>query len=753
MIKFFPIKPIYLALLVLQIYLVTFHLSILTFGIVTFSLLALRYQYPFQKVAKTGLILVAFALYFNLIQYQANHLSKHYPEQISSIQPIPDSISLNGDLLSFRGYEKGRLYQVYYRLKSKSEYDFFQQLTSPVELSLEASLELPEEEGNFQGFNYQAYLKSQGIYQIAQVKQIKHIKPLKTLSPISVLQTWRRKLIVFIQRQFPNPMKHYMTGLLLGYLDKDFDQMSDIYSQLGIIHLFALSGMQVGFFIKYFRYGLLRLGLTQESVNLLQIPFSFLYAGLTGFSISVNRSLLQALFRQAEIKGLDNLALSLLSLFILMPQALMTTGGILSFAYAFLLSSLSFDHLKPIKASLYQTLSLTIGILPILIWYFASFQPLSLLLTILLSLIFDSFMLPVLSLVLILSPIIVISQINPIFHVLEGLLERLANWTGQAWIFGSPNAISLLIIMLALGLLADRIRLKKRSWPLLIAILTSFFLVKHPLENEITIVNVGQGDSIFIRDMTGKTILIDVGGKVTFKTKEDWQEGHFDSNAQRTLIPYLKNRGVSHIDHLILTHTDTDHIGDLEVVAKQFSVGQILVSSGSLTQADFVLRLKKLGLPIRQVRAGEQLTIMSSPLTFLYPSQVGDGGNDDSLVLYGKLLNQTFLFTGDLEEDGEKTLIEQYPKLKVDILKAGHHGSKGSSQEVFLDHIQPKIALISAGKNNRYQHPHTETLERFAERNILVCRTDQEGAIRFRGWQNWHIETVKPKTDKDNDFD
>lgn len=733
--------------MVLQVYLVTFHFSILTFGILTFSLSALYYQYPFKRVAKTGLILVAFALYFNFIQYQANQLGKHYPEAISYIQPIPDSISLNGKLLSFRGYNNGKRYQAYYHLKSKSEYDFFKQLVSPVELSLEASLELPEEEGNFQGFNYRSYLKSQGIYQIAQIKQIKQIDPVQNVSPIGILQTWRRQLIVFIQEQFPNPMKHYMTGLLLGYLDKDFDQMSDIYSQLGIIHLFALSGMQVNFFIKRFRYGLLRIGFTQESVNLLQIPFSFLYASLTGFSISVNRSLLQALFRQADIKNLDNVALSLLSLFTIMPQSLMTTGGILSFAYAFLLSILSFDHLKPIKASLYQTLILSVGILPILIWYFASFQPLSLLLTILLSLVFDCLMLPVLSLVFLLSPIIVIKQINPIFHVLESFLERLANWTGQGWVFGNPNALSLLVIILALGLLADRIRLKQRIWPLLLASLTCFFLVKHPLENEVTIVNVGQGDSIFIRDMVGKTILIDVGGKVTFKTKEDWQKGHFDSNAQRTLIPYLKSRGISHIDHLVLTHTDMDHIGDLEVVAKQFNIGQILVSPGSLTQSDFVLRLKKLRLPIQQVTAGKQLNIMGSSLTFLYPNQIGDGSNDDSLVLYGKLLNQTFLFTGDLEEEGEKTLIEHYPKLKVDILKAGHHGSKGSSKEVFLDHIQPKLALISAGKNNRYQHPHTETLERFAERRITVYRTDKEGAIRFRGWQNWQIETVRQKTD------
>ncbi|MDX5039081.1 ComEC/Rec2 family competence protein, partial [Streptococcus suis] len=101
-----------------------------------------------------------------------------------------------------------------------------------------------------------------------------------------------------------------------------------------------------------------------------------------------------------------------------------------------------------------------------------------------------------------------------------------------------------------------------------------------------------------------------------------------------------------------------------------------------------------------------------------------------------------FLFTGDLEQ-GELDLIETYPNLPVDVLKAGHHGSKGSSYPEFLDHIGAKIALVSAGENNRYKHPHQETLDRFDSRNIQVYRTDQQGAIRFRGWKEWRIETVR----------
>ena len=267
--------------------------------------------------------------------------------------------------------------------------------------------------------------------------------------------------------------------------------------------------------------------------------------------------------------------------------------------------------------------------------------------------------------------------------------------------------------------------------------------VKHPLTNEVTMVDVGQGDSIFLRSMKGDTILIDVGGKVTFGSKEKWQEGSQTSNAEKTLIHYLQARGVSQIDHLVLTHTDTDHIGDLEEVAKRFKIKEICVSQGALTKPSFVKRLRTLKRPVHTLKAGDKLPMMGSKLQVLYPNKIGDGGNNDSIVLYGKLLGSSFLFTGDLEKEGEEELMASYPTLRASVLKAGHHGSKGSSSEAFLDQLHPSLALVSAGENNRYKHPNDETLERFKQRHIKVLRTDKDGAIRFKGWFKWSSETVR----------
>lgn len=142
--------------------------------------------------------------------------------------------------------------------------------------------------------------------------------------------------------------------------------------------------------------------------------------------------------------------------------------------------------------------------------------------------------------------------------------------------------------------------------------------------------------------------------------------------------------------------------------------------------------------------AGQRLKIFDRYLEVLYPLTPGDGKNNDSIVLYGELYGKNFLFTGDLEEPGERALLAHYPSLTVDVLKVGHHGSKTSSSEPFIKAINPSIALISCGLDNRYGHPNTETLTTFRTYGIQTFRTDESGAIKFeKNSKSWHISTVK----------
>ena len=234
-------------------------------------------------------------------------------------------------------------------------------------------------------------------------------------------------------------------------------------------------------------------------------------------------------------------------------------------------------------------------------------------------------------------------------------------WQVDLWSLDNPMHGFLILLLISLALVYD-LRKNIKSLAVLSLLITGlFFLTKHPLENEITMLDVGQGESIFLRDITGKTILIDIGGKAESDKKiEKWQEKTTTSNAQRTLIPYLKSRGVSKIDQLILTNTDKEYVGDLLEVTKAFHVGEILVSKGSLKQKQFVAELQATQIKVRSVTMGENLPIFGSQLEVLSPRKIGDGGHEDSLILYGKLLDKHFLFTGNLEEKGEKDLLKQY---------------------------------------------------------------------------------------------
>ena len=178
-------------------------------------------------------------------------------------------------------------------------------------------------------------------------------------------------------------------------------------------------------------------------------------------------------------------------------------------------------------------------------------------------------------------------------------------------------------------------------------------------------------------------------------------------------------------------------------MTKAFHVGEILVSKGSLKQKEFVAELQVTQTKVRSVTAGENLTIFGGYLEVLSPRKMGDGGYDDSLVLYGKLLDKNFLFTGNLGEKGEKDMLKHYPDLEVDVLKASQHGSKNSSSPAFLEKLKPELTLISVGKSNRTKLPHQETLTRLETINSKVYRTDQQGAIRFKGWNSWKIESVR----------
>ena len=727
----FPVPKIYLSFLLLWLYYAIFSASFIALLGFVFLLLCLFIQYPWKIVIKVFLVSSLFASWFVYQKWQQEEASQYLVDSVQTVRILPDTIKVNGDSLSFRGKADGRIFQVYYKFETEAEKEQFQHLTDIYEIELEGKLSESQGQRIFGGFDYQAYLKIQGIYQILNIKRVQSLKIVSSLDIGEHLSSLRRKAVVWIKTKFPDPMRNYMTGLLLGHLDTDFEEMNELYSSLGIIHLFALSGMQVGFFMNVFKNAVLRLGLSQEKFRWLAYPFSLIYAGLTGFSASVIRSLLQKLLAQHGFKGLDNFALTILILFLVMPNFFLSTGGVLSCAYAFILTMTSKEE-QGVKAILRESLIISLGILPILTFYFSEFQPWSILLPFAFSFLFDLVLLPLLSILFCLSFIYPVTQVNFIFEGLESIIRFVAQNTSKPIVFGQPSLWVLLALLLILALLYDSRKNWKRLSLLVFIVSTLFILTKYPLENEITLIDIGQGQSVFLRDLTGKTILIDVGKDEEDEDKEAWQEKTTSSQVQRNLIPYLKSRGVAEIDQLILTNSDDKQLENLLEVSRAFEIKEIILEEESLAQKDLLEKLKLNKMIISSIKTKKQISIFGSQLNMIDTKKSQD--KTSQTFLHGKLLNQTFLIARNLKE---KDLLKNYPDLQADVVIMGQHDKQSSSNSELFKKLKSKITIISAEKKRRGN----DSQSQLSLDSSKLYRLKQEGSLRFRGWNSWKLET------------
>ncbi|MEX2008318.1 MAG: ComEC/Rec2 family competence protein [Candidatus Spechtbacterales bacterium] len=226
--------------------------------------------------------------------------------------------------------------------------------------------------------------------------------------------------------------------------------------------------------------------------------------------------------------------------------------------------------------------------------------------------------------------------------------------------------------------------------------------------------DVGQGDAIFIETPAGYQVLIDGGrdGTVMLEQLADAMPAHD-----------------RHIDMVIATHTDADHIGGLVAVLERFEVGELLAGE-VVAESDVAGGATERGVPIRLVERGDQFTFDNNiRLLVLFPTSEflkNASDNDTSVVTKLTYGNDTFLFTGDLEKRGEFALVQAGIDLDVDVLKLGHHGSNTSSTAWFLSAATPNLAIIQVGKNP-YGHPHTEVLSRLGA--VPVLRNDLQGDI------------------------
>ncbi|MGU8451684.1 MBL fold metallo-hydrolase [Clostridium perfringens] len=233
----------------------------------------------------------------------------------------------------------------------------------------------------------------------------------------------------------------------------------------------------------------------------------------------------------------------------------------------------------------------------------------------------------------------------------------------------------------------------------------------------VTYLNVGQGDSELIQ-VNGINMLIDAG-----------------TNAgANDLVKDLKNRGIKTIDIAIATHPHEDHIGGMDEVLENFDVKSFYapkVAHTTKTYENMLKAVKNEGLKIKQIKEGTKIDLGKDTEVQVYSpvkSQYEELNNYSPVmkISYGQ---NSFMFTGDAESLVEKEILNENKDLKADVLKLGHHGSHSSTSEEFLKVVDPSIAIVSCAKDNKYGHPHKETMSNLKKAGITVYETFRDGDI------------------------
>jgi competence protein ComEC len=253
---------------------------------------------------------------------------------------------------------------------------------------------------------------------------------------------------------------------------------------------------------------------------------------------------------------------------------------------------------------------------------------------------------------------------------------------------------------------------------------------------ELTVLDVGQGDSLFVVSPGGKTLLIDGGGAFG---GFPGHEGHNGVDpGEEAVSPYLWSRGFQRLDVVALTHAHQDHLGGLTAILENFRVARLWigreVSSQALTRLEDLARERK--IPIEHELRGKSFRWDGVEGDFLWPEIAPEevapsAKNNDSLVLRLHFGSETILLPGDAEKQVERqVLLENSAEaLQSTVLKVGHHGSKNSTIPEFLAAVQPRVGIISAGEENPYGHPNAELLERLENAGVRILRTDRDGAV------------------------
>ena len=538
-----------------------------------------------------------------------------------------------------------------------------------------------------------------------------------------------------------------IAALLIGDKSQLADQHKRTFQATGVSHLMAISGLHVGL-VFLFVCQLIKWLLMPFAQIFYRCPRQFIvlppallaafsYSAMAGFAVSTQRAFVMlSVFVVCRLIARDNSLLRVLLIaagIILMldPLSILDVGFWLSCGAVFIiaLAGLRFKNL-----TLYQLQPLLwLGMLPMSMAFFGQVSLISPLVNLLMVPLFCSILIPLVLLAFVLSQLgletpnrILIDSLAQVFEYIYTLLEKLSRLE-LALIYPTWYSLVFAALMI-IGAYAiwrrARAKLTLSAIAFLCLILAFIWSQDeyHKNEVEIALLDVGQGLSMVVQ---AKDYVL------VYDTGPAYQSGF--NAAEAVLIPYLRHRGISHIDTLIISHADNDHIGGFAILSETIEVGEIFTS-----------RLDRIP-EATLCETGQKWHVGAIKFEIISPqADTPQGSNNLSCVL--SISNGTFraLITGDIEKQVERFLLEEGIDLKADFLLVPHQGSKTSSTAKFIDAVDPIIGLIAAGYRNHYGHPHASVVERYTNRSIKLMSTVENGSIllKFNG-KDWAINTFR----------
>lgn len=590
---------------------------------------------------------------------------------------------------------------------------------------------------NLGSFNYERWLFYKRIDATGYVRTSEDNQRInaKAFSIDKLRQTIRYSLLDVLEKK---EFGGVINALIIGDRSLIPDTQWSLFKSTNTTHLSVISGLHIGiisglvFFLVQFLWRCCsRLTLITPAQVIgayFGLISAFLYALIAGFSIPTTRAFIMAsvVFVSIILRRHHNIwqlyAIALLLVLIYDPMSIFSVGFWLSFYVVAVIIYGTKQHQE--KSWLYRLIYIQILVsfasMPLTIWFFSSVSLLSPIANLIAIPIF-SFITTPLSLIgalLFFGDFTYLSEIS--FSIanwsllqLSTVLEQLQALNFNQWYYTQTSWIDLMVFVL-LALIAIIPKALKLRYLSLLNLGLILFVPQDSMDNNsmrITVLDVGQGLASVIQTKN-HTLLFDTGAKYSSSF----------NLGQSVVTPYLRAKRIQHLDKLIISHGDNDHIGGLDAILENFTVGEILTSTP-----------EKIKTKTLACQAGQRWQWDGVRFEILNPEKnTNFKNNNTSCVLKISNGKHSILLTGDIERKAEHHLVKHYKeKLKSTIMLASHHGSKTSSIQAFLDAVSPSFVIVSSGFKNRFKHPAKSVIQRYKYNNIKILNTTCSGEIEF----------------------